>query len=127
MKPMSQGFDPLAKEAGVGMVSMMAGGLLASGGNIDSLGPNSELKPLKMFDPWKRRFVLETTIFRCELLVVGSIPISNEHQVVGTEVMANNKHLFSCGIHHNSTIDGLWRLLPNDVFQVIAPFLGGRC
>ena len=29
--------------------------------------------PLKIEAPWKRRFLLETTIFRGELLVLGSV------------------------------------------------------
>ena len=49
---------------------------------------NEQQTPLKIGAPWKRRFLLEITIFRGELLVVGSVPPRK-----WTNVPVQRKHL----------------------------------
>ena len=43
------------------------------GVNWDVTIPETNSSPLKI-DPLKRRFLLDTTIFRCKLLVSGRVP-----------------------------------------------------
>ena len=79
---------------------------------MNELPSRSLTWPLKR-DPWKRRFLLETTIFRGELLVLGSVlprKLTNMAIAGKSPIFLNRRYIDSCMVGFSI------------VFQTVYPF-----
>ena len=77
------------------LVQRSKDGKVGKAGKYNSTLPETNSSPLKIH-PWKRRFLLETTIFRCELLVSGRE--KNTDNTVILYLLVRNLQVFLGGL-----------------------------